>query len=1048
MASVVAFLENGMSPKFKHQNFVIGKTTIQISKALPIHDDQILAIKTPSYIEILKNDSIPTNDYPQLIQTLTNPDPQSLSRDYAFQILSNKSKKKFYMIFNVVTENNIIMPEFTVEMKTKKFSEKSVEDFLNFLVEQFGMEISNPKILIDNEEAPLDKPFDYIFQKIRTTKPLFSCKLEQEALKMINLRSKILEELYNSEAIYNFNLNTLYHYFKPKIEEYKLLDHQKIEIIFGNLPKMINCHANFLSSLQKNGLTYASILSETFMSFSFNFMASQQYIVDYDKTIELAGKLKQEQGKKLAEIVAGNPSKTGVDFSGYLIMPIQRMPRYILLIRELIKYTPSSHPDSLTLPKAQHTIEKITHEMETAGEKFDARQQVTDIENRLLRKIKLTTKDRVLVSSSIVNILLQRKSRGNIYLFNDAILITKGVETEVKKMFSNLLETSFLPYTTEKVISFQDSHKWFEIEFQNEELKNNWIESFIQARNPLFREHKESTINSQEVLTCPLPFMFDLSCTCLGDIVYFAGGFCKGGKSVTSLITYNVSTKEAFYDKTIKISCSSSAMSVYNGEIYIFGGQPSIMSVLDNNKWKKLAKAPKDLTREFHTMIQYKNLFIIFGGLCRKKDNVCNTLIYYDIDENNLAKVKPNSDLKPQPRKNHSAVLYKGHMIIHGGDDGKIPFDDIWVYNLSTSMWYQVEMKTKLPARTMHSAILVNKYMIIIGGFNSSKETLPNLSINLDTWDVSTLSFQGNFNKGLARFAATYIPKTKEIICYGGLDHKYSNPSNCIYSLKLPSKFFDTAAIPQPGSLNFPIKIQENVQSEDSTSTSQTNSISNLPQPLFQINEIQNVSLKPINKIERSTAPVSVNKLPANPGKLNSTPYSYSIDNRYKPPPFSQRSSSSSNEKPQDSCIDSASSNFHQNLKRIAATTSSYSTSTSSSTKQPINTTPLPKTSPKPSLPQKQIKPISVPHTSTQPKSPPSVTNQAAIPSIQPKMQQKPITLPASQYKTIGPSSLRPLINNNNNNNPKPEGYIITSNSPSQASFKDKISLYNRKNPT
>jgi hypothetical protein len=47
-----------------------------------------------------------------------------------------------------------------------------------------------------------------------------------------------------------------------------------------------------------------------------------------------------------------NPVSKGLNLSSLLITPIQRIPRYKLLLSELIKNTPEDHPDKADLDKA------------------------------------------------------------------------------------------------------------------------------------------------------------------------------------------------------------------------------------------------------------------------------------------------------------------------------------------------------------------------------------------------------------------------------------------------------------------------------------------------------------------------------------------------------------------------------------------------------------------------------------------------------------------------------------------------------------------------
>ena len=50
-----------------------------------------------------------------------------------------------------------------------------------------------------------------------------------------------------------------------------------------------------------------------------------------------------------------------LDIPDYLITPIQRLPRYGLLITNILKSMNSDHPDYINLHKASDTIHEITN---------------------------------------------------------------------------------------------------------------------------------------------------------------------------------------------------------------------------------------------------------------------------------------------------------------------------------------------------------------------------------------------------------------------------------------------------------------------------------------------------------------------------------------------------------------------------------------------------------------------------------------------------------------------------------------------------------------
>jgi hypothetical protein len=59
----------------------------------------------------------------------------------------------------------------------------------------------------------------------------------------------------------------------------------------------------------------------------------------------------------------GNSRSKGQNLQSYAIMPVQRVPRYLLLLRELIKWTPSSHPDRADLDLALRDVEDSARHM-------------------------------------------------------------------------------------------------------------------------------------------------------------------------------------------------------------------------------------------------------------------------------------------------------------------------------------------------------------------------------------------------------------------------------------------------------------------------------------------------------------------------------------------------------------------------------------------------------------------------------------------------------------------------------------------------------------
>jgi len=107
------------------------------------------------------------------------------------------------------------------------------------------------------------------------------------------------------------------------------------------------------------------------------------YSLNFEKVTATLEELdKKEKVKQWLEKRMEDPICAGLDFGAYLIMPIQRIPRYRLLIEEFLHNTPQTHKDYKDI---QASLDKL---MAVAK---DVNKAITDQENRD-RMIKISKK--------------------------------------------------------------------------------------------------------------------------------------------------------------------------------------------------------------------------------------------------------------------------------------------------------------------------------------------------------------------------------------------------------------------------------------------------------------------------------------------------------------------------------------------------------------------------------------------------------------------------------------------------------------------------------
>ena len=798
MTGVVVFLQSGEVPMMRHPKFIEGKTVEEIVAALQLPSEKTLALKTPYYIEPLSGQAVPSRMCAELSKSM----PTGLKNqwEYALIIIPQSESEIFSLVVNVETTNNVVVPQFSVEFNTNDFAEMKGSFIFDEIVKQLALEVTDVEIKIGKKQLDKKMKASDVILKARTHQTHIKCTLAESALFTVRMRENTLKELFSTESTYIAGLNVLYNYFAPEMKKMKLVDEAQLQLLFGDLEKIIKCHIEFLNDLVGAGYLYSSQLAETFLSFAIHFMATQPYIVNYPKMVAIAGALKTD--KKMEEIVANVPDSTGVDFGGYLILPIQRMPRYILLLRELIKFTPLSHPDAVGLNVAQAKLEAVTHEMEDAGDIIQGRKRVKEIESHLAKPVSLVTEDRREVATYMVMVRAPERSRGSIYLFNDILLVTSGLTGSEKiEVLRPLESVQFVPAVSDRIVSFKrESGRWIHAEFQSSQIRDEWLKKFQETRQPHLEKCPESALMCLEINTGMLmPAIEEHSFVTLGDKILYSGGrYHKSKTKLCPLITVNPETLLVEIDKTCVAEHYGSRLAECQNTVYMFGGYTNKPTAklykLDSNKWIQLGQKKNAFARYCHTFLSYDGRLYAFGGV-NFNEELVNTIICFDPSNNNWSIVRPVSPAPP-PRKHHTAVVYKDMMLIYGGENKLSVLSDFWVYNFKTNDWKCVNLPGT-PPRSCHSAVIVNKFMLILGGKTGSKTSaaMP-FAIDLDTWKYRELEVFGNFVGGIGKAVASFIPSRSMVIFYGGVDTFDDTPVNGVFGLHLIEEFTDQRSKP------------------------------------------------------------------------------------------------------------------------------------------------------------------------------------------------------------------------------------------------------------
>ncbi|XP_031572177.1 uncharacterized protein LOC116306291 isoform X3 [Actinia tenebrosa] len=182
-------------------------------------------------------------------------------------------------------------------------------------------------------------------------------------------RFQVTNEILETEKKYLACLNTLKNTFEDPMREGNFLTPKEIDIIFPNELGLIReSHTHFMKDLEErieNWKQYG-IVGDIFTKLSSSYHVDvlkiySDYVNNFPRAMAIINKSSRssQKFKRFLQACSTDPDCEGLDLGAYLLTPIQRLPRYVLLLRQLSKSTEASHPDSFHLENALEKMKNM-----------------------------------------------------------------------------------------------------------------------------------------------------------------------------------------------------------------------------------------------------------------------------------------------------------------------------------------------------------------------------------------------------------------------------------------------------------------------------------------------------------------------------------------------------------------------------------------------------------------------------------------------------------------------------------------------------------------
>ncbi|CAD8124183.1 unnamed protein product [Paramecium sonneborni] len=277
---------------------------------------------------------------------------------------------------------------------------------------------------------------------------MYSCRIKYEKRKKwARYRKCVIQELVDSEFTYIKDLELIILKFHDPLQE--MLTEAELKLLFRNLKQIYSLNKQFLFEISErfNNFTQHTCFGKIFDKYVQFFKIYFEYTSSF--SIEIVSQLRKEIQKLndfIKELEEIDIFKGG-NLESYLIKPVQRLPKYVLLIKDLIKHTWQSHPDYEQLQISLNKFVEVNCKIDVLMDNVLKNQMLFELQKQFFDSINVSIVEstRKYLQSETINVLVSKQQKSVIvYICNDMIILTQRNQNTLIKQHEKLYEYLYL----------------------------------------------------------------------------------------------------------------------------------------------------------------------------------------------------------------------------------------------------------------------------------------------------------------------------------------------------------------------------------------------------------------------------------------------------------------------------------------------------------------------------------------------------------------------------------------------------------------------------
>lgn len=540
--------------------------------------------------------------------------------------------------------------------------------------------------------------------------------------------------------------------------------------VFSNIESIVSFHEMFFTELDRVIGRWSSkqTIGDLFLKYATGFNLYTEYINNFDKSDVALKKLlkKSKELQKVEQELQNYPGVNRLDFASFLIMPVQRLPRYLLLLDDLVKRTDMAHSDYNNILAAIRRVREISDHVNLQKGMSDTNQKLFDLAQSLtgLPQESLLRPSRQLVDQKEVVIAGTKGIFSvSVVIFNDAYMIiskgTKGISFIGMIPFKHArlnripveyararLKVAGKPLDLGKFTHWlqlsrgEDEDYFFAV--TSEADADVWVTQFESLRNVILNRY----FRRLEPSPCPAARYSHSLTASFSNKLYMVGGSVRSAASreVWMLDYEQRSWTQLAVSNVPTITEHSAAL--LGSRLLIFGGvvegeySNRLFSFdISTLTWSEVfpqGQAPPSRSR--HCTVAFGNKLYVFGGNVVDKSGAMaffNDLHVYDAATNAWTLIVPSRASDSPVARAGAAMTFRGSKIfVWGGCQGDVALNDLCVFDLIDGLWMQPRTVGFAPT-PRHSCGFATQeqYLLLFGGELKGVPMSDIFVLNMDT---------------------------------------------------------------------------------------------------------------------------------------------------------------------------------------------------------------------------------------------------------------------------------------------------------------------------